>query len=123
MPLGGTGAEALLAAGDELAGERDLGHQHEHLAPARQRSRNRLEIDFRLARACDAVEQAHGETAAGIFKQRARGFSLLLGEGCALARKVERERVPVGQWLGQKRAGIDQAVDDARTDAGCLGEA
>ena len=45
MPFGGPGAEALLAAGDELAGERDLGHQHQHLlarAPARRRSpRNR----------------------------------------------------------------------------------
>ena len=34
MPLGGAGAESFLAAGDELIGERDLGHQHEHLLAA-----------------------------------------------------------------------------------------
>ena len=74
MPFGGPRAEALLAAGDELAGERDLRHQHEHLLPARERRGDRLEIDFGLARAGDAVEQAHGEAVFGIGEQVARGL-------------------------------------------------
>ena len=58
MPLGRAGAETLLAAGNELIGERDLGHQHQHLLAACQRGGDGLEIDFGLARAGDAVEQA-----------------------------------------------------------------
>ena len=39
------------------------------------------------------------------------------------ARQVHRHGVPVGQGLGGERAGIDQAIDHAWTDAGCLGQA
>ena len=46
--------------------------------------------------------------------------------GVSLARSrpmIERQRVPVGQRLGDERAGIDQPVDHARAHAGGLGEA
>ena len=69
MPFGGLGAEALLAAGDEMAGERDLGHEHERLLALRERRGDRLEINFGLARAGDAVEQRHGEAVVHIGEQ------------------------------------------------------
>ena len=40
--------------------------------PARERRGDRLEIDFRLARAGDAVEQGHREAVFGIGEQIAR---------------------------------------------------
>ena len=49
MPLGRLGAEALLATRDELAGQRDFGHEDERLLPARESLGDRLEIDFGLA--------------------------------------------------------------------------
>jgi hypothetical protein len=49
MPLGRLGAEPLLAAGDEMSGERDLGHQHQRLLALRQHGSDRLEIDLGLA--------------------------------------------------------------------------
>ncbi len=123
VPFGGAGAETLLAAGDELAGERDLGHQHEHLTPPRQRGCDRLEIDFGLAGAGDAVEQRHGEAAARIGEERACGIFLLCRKLCALQRQIERQRMPVGQRLGDERAGIDQPVDHSGAHAGSLGKA
>ena len=123
MPFGGPRAEALLAAGDELAGQRDFGHQHEHLLAERQGRGNRLEIDFGLARAGHAVEQAHAETVAGIGEQVVRGLGLLLCQCGALPREVERDVVPIGKRLGDQRAGIDQAVDHTCADTGRLGQA
>ena len=76
VPLGGLGAEALLAAGEEGAGERDLGHEHERLLPALQALRDRLEIDLGLAGAGDAVEQGHGEAVARVLQELFRGFGL-----------------------------------------------
>ena len=66
MPLGGLGAEALLATRDELAGQRDFGHEDERLLPVRESLGDRLEIDFGLARPGDAVEEGHGEAIARI---------------------------------------------------------
>ena len=59
MPFGGPRAEALLAAGDELTGQRDLGHQHQRLLALPKGLRDRLEIDLGLARAGDTVEQGN----------------------------------------------------------------
>ena len=123
MPLGGARAETLLATGDELRGERDLGHEHEDLPAARERGGDRLEIDFRLARAGDAVEQRHGEAALGVGEELPRGLILLGRELRAFERQIEGARVPVGQRLGDESPGIDQPVDDARAHAGRLGEA
>ena len=122
MPLGRAGAEPLLAARNELIGERDLGHQHQHLAAARERRGDRLEINFGLARAGNAVEQSHGEAVASVVEQLARGFGLLHGELGALAGKIERHGMPVGQRLGDQSTGIDQPVDNTRADAGGFGE-
>src|SRR5262249_16992879 len=123
MPLGRTCAEALLAAGNELPGQRNLGYQHQRLLTASKRSGDRLEIDFGLARAGDAVEQAYREAAAGIGEERARGLGLLWRELRALTRNIERQGVPVGQRLGHERAGFDEPVDHAGAPAGGLGEA
>ena len=59
MPQPGTDAETRLEAVDELRRERDLGHQDQALAPEPHRLGNRLEIDLRLARTGDALEQRH----------------------------------------------------------------
>ena len=80
MPFGRLGAEALLAAGDELAGEGNLGHQHERLLALRERRGDGLEIDLGLARAGDAVEQRHGEAVARVGEKLACGVRLLRRE-------------------------------------------
>src|SRR6185295_18856281 len=94
MPLGGLGAEALLATGDELAGERDLGHEDESLFALGKSLGDRLEIDLGLARTGHAVEERHGEAIARIGEQLVRGLLLLRRERGALAADIERRRVP-----------------------------
>ena len=51
-------AEARGEAARGLRRERDLGHQHEHAAAARQRALGRAQVDLRLARAGHAVAAA-----------------------------------------------------------------
>jgi len=118
MPLGGLRAEAFLAAGDKLTGERDLRHQHQRLAATLETLGDGLEIDFRLAGAGDAVEQGHGEAVARVLQELFRGLRLLGVEGGAFARGVERQGMPIGQRLRDQGAGIDQPVDHVRADAG-----
>ena len=59
MPFGRAYAEARGEAVEELRGQRDLRHQDETLPAGADDVRYRLEIDFGLARAGDAVEQRH----------------------------------------------------------------
>ena len=122
MPFGGLGAEALLAAGDEMAGQRDFGHEHERLLALRQCGGDRLEIDFGLAGAGDAVEQRHGEAVIHIGEELACRVRLLRRKPRPRRREVELRRRPGGKLLGDQRAGIDQAVDHAGADAGGFGE-
>ncbi len=123
MPFGGARAEPLLAAGEELAGERDLRHEHQRLLALGQSRRDRLEIDFGLARAGDAVEQGDSEAVAGVVHELACRHRLLRVKRGALALKVERLGPGLRQRLGNEGAGIDQAVDHAHAHAGDLGEA
>ena len=122
MPFGWLGAEALLAAGDEMAGERDLGHEHQRLLALRERCGDRLEIDFGLAGAGDAVEQSHGEAVLHIGEELGCRVRLLRREPRPRRREVELWRRPGGKLLGDQRAGIDQPVDHAGADAGGFGE-
>ena len=96
MPFGGPGAEALLAAGDELAGQRDLGHEHQRLLAAFETLGDGLEIDLRLARAGDAVEQGYGKAVAGVLQKLVRGLRLLLVERGARPGRIERQGMPLG---------------------------
>ena len=57
MPLGGLRPEARLDAGQELRCQGDLGQQHQRLPPLPQTFRDRLQVDFRLARPGDALQQ------------------------------------------------------------------
>ena len=57
MPFAGLGAEAVLEALEKGMRQRDLGQQDEHLVILLQRRGHRLEIDLRLARSGDAVDQ------------------------------------------------------------------
>ena len=50
-------AEAGLEAPDGLRRQRDLGHEHDHALPALQRRGGGPQVDLRLARAGDAVEE------------------------------------------------------------------
>ena len=59
MPLGRTRAETRGKAVEELRGERDLRHQDQALPAGADGVGHRLEINFGLARAGDAVEQRH----------------------------------------------------------------
>jgi hypothetical protein len=56
MPFGRTDAEALGKTIQELRGERDFRHQDQGLSFAPDIFGHGLEVDFRLARTCDAVE-------------------------------------------------------------------
>ncbi len=57
-------AEAGGEAGEKRFGQRDLGQQDKHLLALPNCLGNRLEIDFGLARAGDAVEQDRVEALA-----------------------------------------------------------
>ena len=56
MPCDGRTAESRLEPFQERLGS-DFREQHERLFPLTETLGDRLEIDFRLARACDPVEQ------------------------------------------------------------------
>ena len=57
------GTEAALETLDQLRRQRDLGHEHQHLAAMGQRPGNGLKIHFGLAAARDAVQEMRGESA------------------------------------------------------------
>ena len=63
MPFQRPHAETLRKAIEELSGQRDLRHQDQRLLAAADDFGDRLEIDFGLARAGDAVEQRDVKTA------------------------------------------------------------
>ena len=121
MPFQRTHAKALREAIEELPGQRDLRHQDQRLLAAADDFGDRLEIDFGLARARDAIEQRDVKAAAR--RQRPHRID----RGALLAAKIPAARIG---WIGRRRrqrrrhrldrerALIDQPVDHARTDAG-----
>ena len=120
MPFRRPHAEARGEAVEELRGERDLRHQDQALPAAADRVRHRLEINFGLAGAGDAVEQRHRIAALGDRCFQCRGGGALAGDEFGLG-KIRigffRDRLR-RQHDRFERALIDQAVDHARTDAG-----
>ena len=77
MPFRRAHAEARGEAVEELRGERDLRHQDQALPAGADRVGHRLEINFGLARAGDAVEQRDRIAALGdgCFQRRGGGGS------------------------------------------------
>ncbi len=120
MPLDRTHAEALGKAVEELSCQRDLRHQDQRLLAAADDFRNRLEIDFGLARTSDTVEQRDMEGAIG------RQCAHRVDRRALLRRKLRLREGRIGRGRRQgrrhrldgKRALVDQAVDHAATDAG-----
>ena len=120
MPFRRPGAEAQAEAFEEIGGERNLRQQDEHLPARLHRRRHRLEIDFRLARTGDAVEERH-RIAAGSHRlaQMVGRRGLLGGEfRCAIVRIGRQRHRPRRHQHGFQRAGIDQPLHHAGTDAG-----
>ena len=123
MPLQRPHPETHGKTVEELPGQRDLRHQDQRLFAAPDDFRNRLEINFGLARAGDAVEQCDMKTA--VRRQRPHRIH----RGALLARKLRlgerrvgrRRRQRARHCLGGQRAFIDEAVDHAGADAGLLG--
>ncbi len=124
MPFGGAGAETRREAVEELRGQRDFRQQDERLTPGAQRRGDRLEIDFRLARAGDAFEQDRFRCA------RLDRAGQRVGRGALIGRQrlkgeigIERRRGRLSrQGDGFERAVVDEAVDHARAAGGGLGQ-
>ena len=123
VPLGRPHPEALGEAVEHLGGERDLGHQDQDLPTAPHRLRHRLEIDLRLARSGDAVDER--DRIAGLRHGRPQRIGSLALRRREIRRHViglDRQRQRLGrQHQGLERSFIDQAVDDTGRDAGLLG--
>ena len=123
MPFGRAHAEALRETVEGLRRERDLGHQDQRLTPFADCLGDGLEINLRLARAGDAVEQIDREAALPHRAAQDIGrHALRRGElGLAIV-WVGLARDRLGrQRDGFERAFVDQPVDDADRDAGVLG--
>ena len=115
MPGHRLAAEAGREALQEGLGERDFGEQDEHLLAAPDRLGDRLEVDFGLARAGDAVEQP-GRELPGVHR-RAQ-FPRRPGLGRFQRRRVvirirRRKRVVDPDLDRLDRAHFDKAADHA----------
>ena len=121
VPLGRPRAEARGEAVEELRGQRDLRQEHERLPPLPQGLRDRLEIDFGLARAGHAFEQRRRESARGDARRRdpPAARPLVVVEERRAEVRVEVGRDPLRrQRDGVERAVLDEAVDDAGRASG-----
>ena len=120
MPFQRPHAEAQREAIQELSGQRDLRHQDQRLLAAANGFRNRLEIDFGLARTGDAIEQRDMKAAIGRERaHRIHGGALLTGKFRFGERRIgRRRRQRPRHHLDRQRAFIDQAIDHAGADAG-----
>ena len=119
MPFRRPHAEALGEAVERLRGERDLRHQDQRLPLLADVLRHRLEIDFGLARAGDAVEQRHrGAALIDDGAQRIRRGQLREHEIRLAEIRIGRQRHRLRrQHHRHQRALVDQPVDDAGRDA------
>ena len=98
VPFGRLCPEAVVETLEEGGGERDLRHQHQHLASRLKCCRHRFEIDLRLARAGDAVDERDRKAGAGLLAQRLR------------------RRLLVGRQEGPGMEGVGQDGDRRRRD-------
>ncbi len=116
--------EPLGEAIEKLRGERDLGHQHQRLFAAADDLADRLEIDRGLARSGNAIEQRHAVSALGDARAQR------IGRRPLIARERGRGKVGVGrarhrlrrQHQALQHALVDQPIDDARRNAGAVGD-
>ena len=101
------------------------GSRIEHLPAGLHRRRDRLEIDLRLARAGDAVEERDRIAACRHhLAQMVGGGGLLGGELRRAVVRIGRQRHrPRRHHHGFQRAGLHQPLHHARADAGRRGEA
>src|SRR3982751_2873195 len=80
MPGDRGAAEACLKALEEWLGQRDLRQQHQRLLALPQALRDGLEIDLRLARASDPVEEDRVESLADRGGEARRSVALVVVE-------------------------------------------
>jgi hypothetical protein len=124
VPFRRRGAEPRLDAGHELAGERDLGQEHQRLPAGPHRLRDRLEIDLRLAGPGDPLQERRA-VAPGAYDlaQSARRLGLRRGQRPRRRLGIERRkrRVP---WrrLAADHALCLEALYDAAGDTREVGE-
>jgi hypothetical protein len=119
---GDLAGEAVGEAGDDLRGERDLGHEDERLPPGADGGRRRPQVDLGLAGAGDAVQEEGGELPGGDRRrQRLPDARLLGGER---RRSLVAARAERG-WLVQAGCAVDldqplllQAAQDGAVGAG-----
>ena len=117
MPLHRAAAETRGEAVEKLAGQRDFGQQDQHLFAPRQRRRDGLEINFRLARAGHAVEQAHREAASPHRRDElASGLGLLRREVGRGMIRIRDRRARRRHLDAHKRARLGQPLDHRRAD-------
>ncbi len=85
MPFGGAYPEPVLEPLEKGSRQRNFGKQDQHLPALPQRLGHRLEIDLRLARTGDAVDQGHREFACAHRRGEFRGGIALVGGQRAIA--------------------------------------
>ena len=125
MPLRRLRPEALLEAFEKGMRQRDFRQQDEHLEILLQRRRHRLEIDLRLARPGNAVDQRDRRAAGKRRLPQHQGDALLVG------RQVRRRKARLRSCDDRARrdhhrlehALRPQPVDHRRRHAGGMGKA
>ncbi len=123
MPRDRRAAEARLEPLEERLGQRDFGQQDERLPALAKALRDRLEIDFGLARSGNSVEQHGVEFVSDRRREAGSGVALIPIEVGRREIWVGAGERPVGiDRHGFQRAGIDQAAHDAVADLGVAGE-
>ncbi len=120
MPCRRHHAEANGKAAQHRFGQRNLGQQDQHLPPAAQRLRHRLEIDLGLTRSGDAVEQEGLEPRANGRDQRVDGGLLRRAQHRGRKIGVGQRDGRFGDSDGLERARLDQAAQHLLARAGRL---
>jgi hypothetical protein len=116
-------AEARLEPLEERLSQSDFGKEDERLLAAAQALGDRFEIDFRLARSGDAIEQHGIEAVADRGREASRGLALVVVE---IGRRVARIRHCQGpvcidrHWF--ESAGVDETAKHPHADAGVVSE-
>ena len=117
MPLRRKGAKSVAKALQPLRAKRDFRQQHQHLAADGERRGDRGKVGFGLARAGDAVEQSHAETAClDSTDQSPRGDRLVRGKRQTAPSPVRRPRA--GGFGGDQALLDEPAAGEIADDTG-----
>ena len=124
MPFAGPAAEAPLEAVEKVLGQRDLGHQHKRLPALPQRLGKALEIDLRLARPRDAIEQQGPERLRlDRLVHGQRGLALRIGQIDGAETRIGIAKRPRGGKIDRlQHIRLDQPGDDGGGHAGDIGQ-